>query len=273
MSLDEIEARLDVLYRLSQKYGKTEADMLEYLARATAELDALLHSKDRLSELESLFGDAAEQARAASEFLTQSRLAAGKELEQKIIGELKFLDMPSVSFTVRREETALSSGGADRIEFLISANPGEPPRPLAKIASGGELSRIMLAIKNVLAEQDMAATMIFDEIDTGISGRAAGKVGYKLWQTAKGRQIICVTHLAQIAAQADSQLLIKKETLENRTYTRVTPLDKQGRINELARIIGGMHITESTLKSAEEMLSMARQEMLEETKNGSKKRV
>ncbi|HOO26362.1 MAG TPA: DNA repair protein RecN, partial [Clostridiales bacterium] len=188
---------------------------------------------------------------------SQSRKEAALDFEKKVKDELAFLDMPGVVFSVDFKRTEFSPNGYDSIEFLISANPGEELKPLAKIASGGELSRIMLAIKNVLAEKDEIETLIFDEVDAGVSGRAAQKVALKLRQVSKGRQVICVTHLAQIAAQADSHLLISKSVSDGKTFTQVELLSTQGRKNEIARIIGGLKITELQLKSAEELLAEA----------------
>lgn len=257
--LAEIEDRLDLLYRLSRKYGETEEDMLQFLENARQELDAIQSCEARILELENRRDLLAETLLRRADRLTASRKQAAALFERRVCEELTFLDMPDVRFVVLVEPAKPNSTGADRIEFLISPNPGEPPKPLSKIASGGELSRIMLAIKNVLADKDSIPTLIFDEIDAGISGRAAQKVGVKLRQTAGGRQIICVTHLAQIAALAHHQLLIEKQVRGGRTYTSVRELDEEGRIRELARIIGGAEITDTTLRSAREMLEQARQ--------------
>ena len=255
--LEEIEARLDELFRLSVKYGSTEEDMLSFLDSAREERNEIALSDERVKELDSLVGSTKAEVRALAERLTATREKAAREFERGVTEQLEFLDMPSVSFKVNREKTAFTINGADNIEFLISANAGETLKPLAKIASGGELSRIMLAIKSVIAGRDGLDTMIFDEIDTGLSGRAAQKVAMKLKEVSRGRQVICVTHSAQIAAQADCHMKISKSVSDGKTYTKVERLDTEGRIHEIARITGGLEVTELQLKSAEEMLKNA----------------
>lgn len=255
--LDDIEERLDLLYRLSKKYGETEEEMLDYLARAREELDSIAFSEEKVKELQKQEKTALAEAEAAADRLTESRKNAGEKLSKAICSELEFLDMPNVRFVANIEDIGLTENGRDSVEFLISANVGEEPKPLAKIASGGELSRIMLAIKNVLAETDGVDTMIFDEIDTGVSGRAAQKIAMKLRSASKGRQVICVTHLAQIAAQGDVHLYISKSVSDGKTYTNIKSLIEEERVSEIARIMGGMEITRLQLESAREMLANA----------------
>ncbi len=251
--LEQVEERLDTLYRLSRKYGETEEDMLIFLEQARQELDAITFSEERMKKLEAERETKKEALLEASRRLTDVRKQSAMRFQKQVAEELAALNMPSVVFNVSIERMPLNSTGGDRIEFLISANPGEAPRPIAKIASGGELSRIMLAIKNVLADKDRIDTMIFDEVDAGISGRTAYQVGRKLRETAGGRQVICVTHLAQIAAQAGTHFLIEKAVEGGRTYTSVSKLTFEGRKKELARIIGGA-VTKASLHAAEEML-------------------
>lgn len=255
--LEEIDERLDLLYRLSKKYGNTEEEMLEYLEKAKTELDNIAFSEEKVKELQKQEKEALAEAEAAAKKLTESRKTAGEKLSKAICSELEFLDMPNVRFVVKCDDIGLTENGKDEIEFLISANVGEEPKPLAKIASGGELSRIMLAIKNVLAEADGVDTMIFDEIDTGVSGRAAQKIAMKLRSASKGRQVICVTHLAQIAAQGDVHLYISKSVSDGKTYTNIKSLIEEDRVAEIARIMGGMEITKLQLESAREMLRNA----------------
>ena len=255
--LEEIDERLDLLYRLSKKYGNTEEEMLEYLEKAKTELDNIAFSEEKVKELQKQEKEALAETEAAAKKLTESRKTAGKKLSEAICSELEFLDMPNVRFVVKCDDIGLTENGKDEIEFLISANVGEEPKPLAKIASGGELSRIMLAIKNVLAETDGVDTMIFDEIDTGVSGRAAQKIAMKLRSASKGRQVICVTHLAQIAAQGDVHLYISKSVSDGKTYTNIKSLIEKDRVAEIARIMGGMEITKLQLESAREMLKNA----------------
>lgn len=255
--LEDIDERLDLLYRLSKKYGDTEEEMLEYLEKARAELDNIAFSEERVKELQKQKKEALAETETAACKLTESRKTAGEKLSNAICSELEFLDMPNVRFVVKCNDIGLTENGKDEIEFLISANAGEEPKPLAKIASGGELSRIMLAIKNVLAETDGVDTMIFDEIDTGVSGRAAQKIAMKLRSASKGRQVICVTHLAQIAAQGDVHLYISKSVSDGKTYTNIKSLIEEERVAEIARIMGGMEITKLQLESAREMLANA----------------
>ena len=252
-----VDERLDTLYRLSRKYGATEEDMLAFLEKAKTERENIEFSDRRVSALEAEIKTAEKAAAALAARLTESRKKAAADFENNVRRELDFLDMPGVRFAVKMAETALSVNGADSVEFLISANMGEEPKPIAKIASGGELSRIMLAIKCVLADRDDLQTLIFDEIDAGVSGRAAQKVAMKLKEVSKGRQVICVTHLAQIAAHADEQLLISKAVRDGKTYTEVKSLDFEGRVGEIARINGGLDVTELQLRNAEEMLKAA----------------
>lgn len=256
--LERIEQRLDLLYKLSRKYGETEEEMLAYLDNARKELDEIAFSEERIEQLHEERRELVRKIKALAVTLSDVRRQTGERFAKQVEEELAYLDMPHVRFLVRHEQTKPGPNGADEIEFLISANPGEPPRPLAKIASGGELSRIMLAIKNVLSDSDEIGTLIFDEIDTGVSGRAAQKIALKLKQVSAGRQVICVTHLAQIAAQADCHLLIQKTVRKEKTYTQVDALDFEGRKRELARIMGGMEeITPLQLQSAEELLRAA----------------
>lgn len=256
--LERIEERLDLLYKLSRKYGETEEEMLAYLDNARKELDEIAFSEEHIEQLHEERRELVRKIKALAVTLSDVRRQTGERFAKQVEEELAYLDMPHVRFLVRHEQTKPGPNGADEIEFLISANPGEPPRPLAKIASGGELSRIMLAIKNVLSDSDEIGTLIFDEIDTGVSGRAAQKIALKLKQVSAGRQVICVTHLAQIAAQADCHLLIQKTVRKEKTYTQVDALDFEGRKRELARIMGGMEeITPLQLQSAEELLRAA----------------
>ena len=252
--LEQIESRLDVIHRLRRKFGATCADILDYLERAQQELDEIEFSDDHLERLKGKLAKAEKTAWTAADALRASRKSAAGELSARILSELAQLDMPRVQFCCTFTELELTANGADAVAFYMSANAGEALKPLSKVASGGELARIMLAMKNVLAEQDQIATLIFDEVDTGVSGRAAQKVAEKLRSVARNKQVLCVTHLPQLAALANTHLLIAKEERGGRTYTTVTPLDLEGRKRELARIIGGANITETTLKSAEEML-------------------
>lgn len=253
--LERIESRLDVIHRLRRKYGATCADILEYLEKAQQELDEIEFADDHVERLKGKLKKAEAAAWSAANDLRENRKEAAQELAKRILTELTQLDMPKVQFSCEFTQLELTASGADAVAFYMSANAGEALKPLSKVASGGELARIMLAMKNVLAEQDQVATLIFDEVDTGVSGRAAQKVAEKLRSVAKTKQVLCVTHLPQLAALANTHLLIAKEERGGRTYTTVTPLDKEGRKRELARIIGGANITETTLKSAEEMLN------------------
>ena len=252
--LDELEGRLDVIHRLRRKYGATCGDILAFRDRARRELEEIQFSDDRLLELRTEEKKLEEWTGNAALVLRESRQAAAAGLRERILSELSQLDMPRIRFECRFTEIPFSADGADQVSFLMSANAGEALRPMSKVASGGELARIMLALKNVLAERDSVATLIFDEVDAGVSGRAAQKVAQKLVSVSSGKQVLCVTHLPQIAAQADRHLLISKSERGGRTYTDVTALDRAGRIDELARIIGGERITDTTRKSAAEML-------------------
>jgi len=254
---ERAEERLDVIYRLSQKYGDSEEDILAYLENAEKERDALSFSDVRAEQLRAETEKAYNEALAAAKKLSEIRIEAGKKFSADVERELAFLDMPSVKFIVNDSVGELYENGIDNIEFLLSANAGEEPKPLSKIASGGELSRIMLAIKCVLSELDDIDTLIFDEIDSGVSGRAALKIAAKMKELSKTHQVICVTHLAQIAAFADEHKLISKEEKDGRTYTCIASLDYNGRKYELARIMGGLTVTQSILNSAEELLSSA----------------
>lgn len=254
---ERAEERLDVIYRLSQKYGDSEEDILAYLENAEKERDALSFSDERAEQLRAETEKAYNEALAAAKKLSEIRFEAGKKFSADVERELAFLDMPSVKFIVNDSVGELYENGIDNIEFLLSANAGEEPKPLSKIASGGELSRIMLAIKCVLSELDDIDTLIFDEIDSGVSGRAALKIAAKMKELSKTHQVICVTHLAQIAAFADEHKLISKEEKDGRTYTCIASLDYNGRKYELARIMGGLTVTQSILNSAEELLSSA----------------
>lgn len=255
--LEEIEERLDLLYRLTRKYGETEEEMLAFLEQAKTELDQITLSEERLAQLDANYREAEEKAIKLAEQLSNERRKAAARFAERVKQELTFLNMPGVRLIVSQERCGLNSMGCDEIQFLISTNLGEPPKPIAKIASGGELSRMMLSIKTVLADKDAIDTLIFDEVDTGVSGSAAQKVGLKLKEVAHSRQVLCITHSAQIAALADEHLLIRKDVHGGRTFTHVDILDFAGRKRELARIIGGVQMTDLTLKSAEEMLSMA----------------
>ena len=254
---ERAEERLDVIYRLSQKYGDSEEDILAYLENAEKERDALSFSDERAEQLRAETEKVYNEALAAAKKLSEIRIEAGKKFSADVERELAFLDMPSVKFIVNDSVGKLYENGIDNIEFLLSANAGEEPKPLSKIASGGELSRIMLAIKCVLSELDDIDTLIFDEIDSGVSGRAALKIAAKMKELSKTHQVICVTHLAQIAAFADEHKLISKEEKDGRTYTCIASLDYNGRKYELARIMGGLTVTQSILNSAEELLSSA----------------
>ena len=252
--LEQTEERIAVIRRLMKKYGNSEEEMLGFLENAKKELASINTSEQRQIELEKEINELKAEAVEKAEKLTNSRKAAAEKLRNAVLCELRFLNMPGVDFVVDIKQTGLTSKGRDEIEFLISANPGEAPKSLSKIASGGELSRTMLALLTVINDKNDADTLIFDEIDAGISGRAADKVGLRLKKTARENQVICITHLAQIAAKCDSHFLIEKTTEENRTKTKVEKLDEKGRIEELSRIIGGTVITDSTRAAAREML-------------------
>lgn len=258
MDADSINERLDTLDRLMVKYGNSEQEMLDFLTAAKVRLDELVFSDRRIAELSDLLDKSTERLVELGERLTKSRKKAAAEFETKVCGILTYLNMPDVRFTVSIEKGRYTKRGCDVIEFLISANKGEKVKPLAKIASGGELSRVMLAIKSVLLDKDKVGTMIFDEIDVGISGYTAGKVGTQLKKVSKNRQVICVTHLAQIAAMADNHLLIEKNTIEGRTFTKVEPLSYEERISEIARIMSGAELTENLYKSAKELVDRSK---------------
>lgn len=250
----QLRERLDFLHRLMLKYGDSEEKMLAFLQNAEEELQNIRFSDERAEELSAQLDASTERLVALGEKLSESRARAAKGLESAVTEALCYLDMPQVRFKVEINRGRYTKNGCDELQFLISANAGEEPRPLAKIASGGELSRVMLAIKSVLADKDDVSTLIFDEIDTGISGHAATRVGRKLRQVSKLRQVLCVTHLAQIAASADRQLLIEKRTDRGRTYTGVSALGEQQRISALAGIMSGGELTENLLRSAKELL-------------------
>ena len=252
--LEQIESRLDVIHKLRRKYGVTCEDILAYLEKAKRELDEIEFADDHLERLKGKLKKAEKTAWDQALALRKNRQEKAELLSQRILAELSQLDMPRVQFFCRFQELELTPNGADGVAFYMSANAGEALKPMSKVASGGELARIMLAMKNVLAEKDQVNTLIFDEVDTGVSGRAAQKVAEKLRSVASHKQVLCVTHLPQLAALADTHLLIAKSERDGRTYTSVTPLDLEGRKRELARIIGGANITQTTLKSAEEML-------------------
>ena len=252
--LDEVEQRLDLLYRLKRKYGSTVEDVIAFGQKAREELDNIQHSQQRHDALQAEKLRLYTKAREKAEVLTQPRLKAFEELNTRISGTLDFLNMPGVRMTLRHTRGPLAIHGQDSVEFYISTNPGEAPKPLAKIASGGELSRITLAIKNAMADKDAVPTVIYDEIDSGVSGKAAGRIGEVLRQSAQGHQILCITHTAQIAALADCHLLIQKNVSNERTYTEIHPLDENGRVEALARLISGDHVTELSRANAREML-------------------
>lgn len=252
--IDIIESRLDLIYRLKRKYGNDIAEILQFADRAKRELQTIEKSEERIEELRLLSKEHYSKMVIAAEKLSEERKRTSSDFEKKVKEELLFLDMPFIEFNAEYKTTEPGPNGIDSMEFMISTNPGEPPKPLSRIASGGELARIMLSIKNVLSDKDNMSTMIFDEIDSGISGRAAQKVGQKLREVSNGKQVICVTHLAQIAALADFHLLIEKNIENGRTSTKVIPLNFEQRQKELARIIGGTNITQATLQAAREML-------------------
>lgn len=251
---EQIEERLDLLYKLSLKYGNTEEEMLSFLENAKEKRNAVLFNDEELEKLTVQYDALLDEVMKKAEKLSEFRKKTAEAFEENVRNQLAFLDMPKIKFVVHFEKGNLSSNGFDKIEFLISTNPGEPAKPLAKIASGGELSRIMLAIKNVIVHNDTIGTLIFDEIDTGVSGRASRKIGLKLKAVSEGTQVITVTHSAQIASTADAHFLIQKDFDNDRTYTKISSLDFEGRKKELARIMGGLNITDALLKSAEEML-------------------
>ncbi len=257
--LSKIDERLDVIYRLSMKYGKTEEDILETLDKALKERELIGSSDARIAELEKELYKCSDDVKKLSEKLTATRVKASREFEKRVSEELAFLDMPYIKFVVALTPGSLTSKGAETAEFLISSNPGQEPKSISKIASGGELSRIMLAIKNVLSDKDPVDTLIFDEIDAGVSGSAAEKIALKLDSVSAGRQVICVTHLPRIAAQADYHVRIEKSVSGGKTYTEITPLDFEGRAQEIARINAGSAVTGLQLESAKELLEKAKE--------------
>ena len=257
--LDEIEQRLDLIYKLKRKYGDTVEDVIAFGQAAREELERIQSSQERHDHLQAEKRRLYALAREKAEALTQTRLHAFEALNKRISGTLDFLNMPGVRMTLRHTRGPLASHGQDSIEFYISTNPGEAPKPLAKIASGGELSRITLAIKNAMADKDAVPTVIYDEIDSGVSGKAAGRIGEVLRQSAQGHQILCITHTAQIAALADCHLLIQKNVANDRTYTEIHPLDEEGRVEALARLISGDHVTDISRANAREMLGLGAQ--------------
>lgn len=255
--LERIESRLDVIHRLRRKYGADVEAILQYCDSAKKQLDEIEFSDERLEQLQAQERRAEAAAKEAAIALRASRIAASESLSSRILSELCQLDMPRVQFRCEFEDTALSADGMDAVRFLMSANAGESLKPMSKVASGGELARIMLAMKNVLAEQDEVATLIFDEVDAGVSGRAAQKVAEKLYSVAKNKQVLCVTHLPQIAAMGDTHFTVEKEERDGRTFTKVTPISREQRVNELARLTGGAEITPTLLQSADELLQSA----------------
>ena len=256
-ALDEIEQRLDLIYKLKRKYGGTVEDILAFGEKARAELERIQSSQEEQEQLQAEKLRLYHLARERAEVLTQTRLKAFEELNRRISDTLDFLNMPGVRMSLHHTRGPLAGHGQDTIEFFISTNPGEAPKPLAKIASGGELSRITLAVKNALADRDAVPTVIYDEIDSGVSGKAAGKIGAVLRQSAASHQILCITHTAQIAALADCHLMIQKNVTGDRTYTEVYPLDQEGRVDALAHLISGDRVTELALANAREMLGLA----------------
>ena len=255
--LDRVESRMDLLYRLKKKYGATVEDMLDYQARCEAELAQIEDAGDTLARLEQALSKAEKGARQAAQALSDARKAAADRLTAQILTELQQLDMGKIRFAVNFAEKPLDSDGMDTVRFLMSANVGEELRPIHKIASGGELARIMLAMKNVLSEQDHVGTMVFDEVDTGVSGRAAQKVAEKMARISRRKQVLCVTHLPQLAAMADTHFSVEKGERGGRTYTEVRRLDREQRRRELARLTGGGHVSQTMLDGAEELLVQA----------------
>lgn len=253
--IEMIDYKLDLYYKFSNKYGQTEQEMLDYLEKAKEKRNSILFADEELNRLNEEYENLLNITVKLADKLSAERKKTAKIFEENVKQELAFLDMPKMQFYVDFNKGNLSSTGYDKIEFLISANPGEPPKSLSKVASGGELSRIMLAIKNIISYNDTIGTLIFDEIDTGVSGRASQKIGLKLKSVSKNTQVICVTHSAQIASNADEHFLIQKKFNDNKTFTCVTPLDFEGRKQELARIMGGLEITDTLLQSAEELLN------------------
>ena len=265
--LEQVEERLDLIYRLKRKYGNSVEEILEYLEKSREQLQQLNLSEEKAQELQEEYLRLKPQVQQAADMLTSRRHKAAKEFLSRVKKELEFLNMPSVRLSVSAGRSGWKPDGQDELEFLISSNAGEEPKPLAKIASGGELSRVMLSIKNVLAQKDRVGTAVFDEIDTGVSGKAAQKIGQKLQEVSHNRQVICVTHLAQVAVYADHHLLIEKSEEDGRTYTRIKPLDRQGRVEEIARMISGENLTETAIQNAREMLSLADQNLINNENN------
>ncbi len=255
--LERIEDRLDLIHQFKRKYGGSIEEILSFAEQAQAQLDAINHTEEMQERLEKESLQTEKKLLEFADQLSKRRRSAAVQLQKLVCDELTFLDMPAVRFMVHMETGRPDETGIDRMEFYISTNPGEPPKPLGKIASGGELSRIMLSLKNVIAEGDQIGTLIFDEVDTGVSGRAAQKIGRKLKQASENRQIICVTHLAQVAAFADAHLLIEKNVQNERTFTTVHTLQQQERVRELARIMGGENMTSTVLASAQELISQS----------------
>lgn len=260
--LESVENRISLIYNLSKKYGETEEDILSFLENAKKELDEISFSDEKLLELKEEVTICEKQTLILAEKISAKRKETAKDFSLKVCEELKYLDMPHIQFVVDFKEVPLCENGIDMAEFLISANVGEEPKALTKIASGGELSRIMLALKTIMADKDKIETMIFDEIDTGVSGRAALKVASKLKQVSCGKQVLCVTHLGQLMAYADNHYLIEKAARDGKTYTSVTALDMEGRKGEIARITGGGTVTDIQLKNAEQMIMDARSEVV-----------
>ncbi len=255
--LDDLESRADLLYRLKKKYGATVEDMLAYLDERREELDRISFASDTVVRLEKELAKQREVVLCEAKKLSDSRKTAAKELEERIQDELRQLDMPKVKFSICFEEKEPDASGIDEVRFLMSANVGEELRPINRVASGGELARIMLALKNVLAENESIGTLVFDEVDTGVSGRAAQKVAEKLAQVSRRKQVLCVTHLPQLAAMADTHFSVEKGERDGRTYTRVEELDRQRRREELARLTGGANLTDAMLAGAEELIASA----------------
>lgn len=256
--LDTIESRLDIIYRIKQKFGMEVEELLVKREQDVAELENFQTSTEKIAELKKQMQVLYAEAKQAAEALTQSRLKAFTAMNKEMKSALSFLNMPGIRFALKHTRGPLASHGQDTVEFLISTNPGEEPKPLAKIASGGELSRIMLAFKSALADRDALPTVIYDEIDTGVSGLAAGRIGQLLHQTAKGRQVLCITHTPQVAAFADNQLLIQKNVRSDRTYTEIHTLDLEGRVQVLARMISGDKVTDLSLANARELIEKSR---------------